>query len=249
MADMTATLVGGPTAILELGGLRFLTDPTFDPPGEQPRGLVKLTGPALGPDEVGEIDAVLLSHDHHPDNLDESGRAFLPRAGRVLTTTAGADRLGGDAVGLEPWEAIELDGVTVTAVPAQHGPAGTDHITGPVIGFYLTGEGVPTVYVSGDNASVDIVHVIVARLGPPEISVLFAGGASIPARFEGAYLTLSSERAVEAAGVLESRKILPVHFDGWAHFSDDGASLRAAFAAAGLDDRLAFVEPGETVTL
>jgi L-ascorbate metabolism protein UlaG (beta-lactamase superfamily) len=129
------------------------------------------------------------------------------------------------------------------------GPGGTDHITGPVIGFFLTGAGVPTVYVSGDNASVDMVRVIVARLGPPELAVLFVGGTSIPARFEGAYLTLSSERAVEAAQVLGSRKIVPVHFDGWAHFSDDGASLRAAFAAGGFDDRLAFAEPGETVTL
>jgi L-ascorbate metabolism protein UlaG (beta-lactamase superfamily) len=249
MADLTATLVGGPTAILELAGLRFLTDPTFDPPGEHPRGLVKLAGPALGPDDVGEIDVVLLSHDHHPDNLDESGRAFLPRAGRVLTTTVGAERLGGNAVGLEPWDPVALDGITVTAVPAQHGPDGTDHITGPVIGFYLTGEGVPTVYVSGDNASVDMVRVIVARLGPPDIAVLFAGGASIPSRFDGAYLTLSSEGAVEVARVLGSPKIVPVHLDGWAHFSDGSDSLRAAFAAAGLEGRLAFAQPGETVSL
>jgi L-ascorbate metabolism protein UlaG (beta-lactamase superfamily) len=27
------TLVGGPTVLLELGGFRLLTDPTFDPPG------------------------------------------------------------------------------------------------------------------------------------------------------------------------------------------------------------------------
>jgi L-ascorbate metabolism protein UlaG (beta-lactamase superfamily) len=249
MPDLTATLIGGPTAILELGGLRLLTDPSFDPPGEQPRGLEKLVGPALTPDEVGTIDAVLLSHDHHPDNLDESGRAFLPRARRVFTTTAAAERLGGNAVGLEPWDSAELDRMIVTAVPAQHGPDGSDHIMGPVIGFVLTGDGLPSVYVSGDNASVDVVRRIVERVGAPDLAVLFAGGASVPERFDGAYLTLSSERAVEAARVLGSRKIFPVHFDGWAHFSHDGASLRAAFAAAGLDDRLAFAEPGETVTL
>jgi L-ascorbate metabolism protein UlaG (beta-lactamase superfamily) len=248
MPGLTATLVGGPTAILELGGLRLLTDPTFDPPGEQPRGLVKLAGPALGPDEVGDIDAVLLSHDHHPDNLDTAGVAFLPRAGQVLTTAAAAERLGGNAVGLEPWESAELDGITVTAVPALHGPEGSDPVMGPVIGFYLTGDQIPTVYVSGDNASVDLVRVIVARLGKPELSVLFAGGASIPARFDGACLTLSSELAVEAARVLGSRAIVPVHFDGWQHFSSDGASLRAAFTDAGLGDVLAFAEPGQTVS-
>lgn len=44
-----ARLVGGPTALIELGGLRLLTDPTFDPPGDHPVGnrvLVKTSGPA-----------------------------------------------------------------------------------------------------------------------------------------------------------------------------------------------------------
>ena len=101
-STLTVRLVGGPTAVLA-AGLRLLTDPTFDPPGEHGGGLTKLTGPAVTADDVGAIDAVLLSHDHHSDNLDPGGRAFLPRAGRTLTTTAGAERLGGNAVGLEPW--------------------------------------------------------------------------------------------------------------------------------------------------
>lgn len=76
-------LVGGPTAMFEYAGLRWLTDPTFSPPGEY-GGLVKTTGPALMFDELEPIDVVLLSHDHHADNLDPDGRACLPRAGRVL---------------------------------------------------------------------------------------------------------------------------------------------------------------------
>jgi L-ascorbate metabolism protein UlaG (beta-lactamase superfamily) len=249
VSDLSVLLVGGPTAVLELGGLRLLTDPTFDPPGEQPRGLVKLRGPALGPDDIGDIDAVLLSHDHHPDNLDAAGRAFLPRAGRVLTTVAGAERLGGNAVGLEPWTAVEVGRLTVTAVPAQHGPDGSDEVMGPVLGFVLTADDLPTVYVSGDNASIDVVRRIVERFGPIELAVLFVGGASIPARFDGAYLTLSNAGAVEAARVLDARAVVPVHFDGWAHFSESGEDLRAAFAAAGLGDRLKLLEPGGSVTV
>ncbi|HEX6620957.1 MAG TPA: MBL fold metallo-hydrolase, partial [Solirubrobacteraceae bacterium] len=89
---LTVRLVGGPTAVIDYAGLRLLTDPTFDPPGEHEGGLTKLTGPAVAADDVGAIDAVLLSHDHHSDNLDPGGRAFLPRARRTLTTTAGAER-------------------------------------------------------------------------------------------------------------------------------------------------------------
>jgi L-ascorbate metabolism protein UlaG (beta-lactamase superfamily) len=249
---LTAILVGGPTTILDFAGLRLVTDPTFDPPGEQPRGLVKLDGPALGPDSISDVDAVLLSHDHHPDNLDTSGRAFLDRADRVLTTTAGAARLGGNAEGLKPWASTQLkrhDGhvLTVTAVPAEHGPEGSDEVMGPVIGFVLTGEGLPSVYVSGDNASVEVVRRIVDRLGTVEIALLFAGRASLAQRFDGAPLTLSSEAAAEAAKVLAARSVLPVHLDGWAHFSEGLDEIRRAFEAHDIADRLAIARPGDTV--
>jgi L-ascorbate metabolism protein UlaG (beta-lactamase superfamily) len=250
--SLTLFLVGGPTAVLEFAGLRILTDPSFDPPGETPNGLRKLTGSAAGPDDVLPIDLVLLSHDHHDDNLDVSGRAFLPRAGRTLTTSAGAERLGGNATGVEPWESIEVERpgggtLAITAVPAQHGPDGTDHITGPVVGFVLRAADVPTLYVSGDNASGDVVRTIADRLGPIELAVLFAGGVSLPYRFDGAYLTLSADRAAEAAEVLGARAIVPVHYEGWAHFTQGADDLRASFAAAGLADRLVVPEPGGTV--
>ena len=77
-AAITVQLVGGPTAVFEIDGLRVLTDPTFDPPGDHPignRNLVKT---------IGHIDAVLLSHDQHPDNLDNEGRKLLP----LLTSSA-----------------------------------------------------------------------------------------------------------------------------------------------------------------
>lgn len=77
----------------------------------------------------------------------------------------------------------------------------------------------------------------------------FVGGASIPTRFDGAYLTLSNELAVEAAKLLGAATIIPVHFDGWAHFSSSGEDLRSAFAAAGLTERLAFAEPGQAVSV
>jgi L-ascorbate metabolism protein UlaG (beta-lactamase superfamily) len=247
---LTVRLVGGPTAVLDFAGLRLLTDPTFDPPGEHEGGLTKLTGPAVAADEVGAIDAVLLSHDHHADNLDPGGRAFLPRAGRTLTTTAGAERLGGNAVGLEPWAAVELAGaVTVTAVPALHGPEGSEPVTGPVIGFVLSAEDAPTVYVSGDNASVDVVRPIAERTGPIELAVLFCGGVSLPHRFDGAYLTLSADAAAQAAEVLGARAVVPVHFEGWAHFTQGADDLRTSFAAAGIADRLVVPEPGASVSL
>ena len=248
------TLVGGPTAVFEHAGLRWMTDPAFSPPGDFDH-LTKLTGPALEPDAVDDIDVVLLSHDHHADNLDPGGREFLPRAGRVLTTAAGAERLGGNAIGLEPWSSVEVEApgggpaVTVTAVPAQHGPDGTDHITGPVIGFVLSAPGTDTVYVSGDNASLDVVRRVAERAGPIDVAVLFAGAVQIAQRFDGAYLTLSSDRAAEAAKILGARLVVPVHFEGWQHFTQGADALRAAFAGNQVTDVLRMPERGETLAL
>jgi L-ascorbate metabolism protein UlaG (beta-lactamase superfamily) len=179
VTTLSARLVGGPTAVLEYGGQRWLTDPTLSPPGDYAGGLVKTTGPAFVPDDP---DVVLLSHDHHADNLDPGGRELLPQAGVVLTTVAGAERLGGNAVGLEPWSSAAVGDVTVTAVPALHGPPGSEPVTGPVIGFVLGGEGLETVYVSGDNASLDVVRAIAERAGPIDVAVLFAGAVSLPWR-------------------------------------------------------------------
>jgi len=55
---------------------------------------VKLAGPAVAASELGPIDAVLLTHDHHDDNLDPAGRALLPSADAVVTTVSGSNRLG-----------------------------------------------------------------------------------------------------------------------------------------------------------
>jgi L-ascorbate metabolism protein UlaG (beta-lactamase superfamily) len=179
------TCIGGPTALLELGGLRLLTDPTFDPGGSEYRTPVsvlrKTEGPGLAPEAIGAIDLVLLSHDHHFDNLDHAGRRMLPTAGQVLTTAAGADRLGGNAVGLTPWQSHDVitpNGriLRVTATPARHGPPNGDR--GPVIGFALALANDPerTVYVSGDTVWYDGVAEVGRRFRP-DVAILFMGAA------------------------------------------------------------------------
>jgi L-ascorbate metabolism protein UlaG (beta-lactamase superfamily) len=239
-------VLGGPTTLIEYGGLRFLTDPTFDAPGEYPLGggrfLAKTAPPGADPSDLGPIGVVLLSHDQHPDNLDASGRALLADVPVVLTTRSAAARLGGASRGLAPWEAVDLprpDGgtVTVTATPAQHGPEGCEPVTGEVIGFVLTAADTPTVHVTGDNASLDVVREIAGRAGPVDTVVLFAGAART-ALFDGALLTVDGARAAEAAMILGARRVVPAHCDSWAHFSEGRDDVAAAFTAAGIADRL-----------
>ncbi|MFI6844366.1 MBL fold metallo-hydrolase [Kitasatospora sp. NPDC050467] len=247
---------GGPTALFAYGGLRFLTDPTFDAPGDYqvPGGRLTKTAPSsAAPAGLGRIDVVLLSHDEHPDNLDNSGRALLADVPLTLTTPGGGQRLGGGARGLSDWESIDLDRpgggtITVTGVPAVHGPGAREEvepITGQVVGFVLTGEGLPTVYVSGDNASLGLVEEIAERFGPVDTAILFAGAPRFPVLFDGALIVLDSAQTADAARILGARRVVPVHYDSWAHFTEGRDELVAAFTDAGLIDRLDFGDKGD----
>ena len=255
MSSLIITLIGGPTALIEIDGFRLLTDPTFDAPGayQLPHvKLEKLSGPALGTEALGNIDAVLLSHDQHADNLDHSGKDFLPKARRVLTTVAGAQRLGGHAEGLAPWATTELTGrdghsLTITATPARHGPAGIEPLSGDVIGFVVTSgkQGSRPVYISGDTVWYDGVAEVARRFSP-RLVILFAGSAEPRGSF---HMTMDSNDAIETAHAFPNAAIVAIHNHGWAHFKESAADLARSFAALGLAERLTSLEPGRAVRL
>jgi L-ascorbate metabolism protein UlaG (beta-lactamase superfamily) len=249
--ELRMTYVGGPTALLEWGGLRLLTDPTFDPAGSVYRTtayeLRKTMGPAVAADALGRLDAVLLSHDHHFDNLDDSGRALLVRVPRVLTTAAGAERLGGTAEGLLPWQEREIPApggkvLRLTATPARHGPAHGDR--GPVVGFALAFEDDPgnVLYLSGDTVWYEGVREVSERF-PVRTAVLFMGAARVRAVGES-HLTFTGAEGVEAARAFPEAAIVPVHFEGWEHFSESRPEIDRAFRDAGLADRLHWLPAG-----
>lgn len=248
---MRMTYIGGPTALLELDGMRLLTDPTFDPAGAEYRApayvLRKTQGPAVPLSSLGHLDGVLLSHDHHFDNLDASGRQLLSGVSRVLTTEAGATRLGPPATGLVAWQTVEIPAgnarvLRVTATPARHGPPQADR--GPVVGFVLASADEPTrgVYLSGDTVWYDAL-LEVGRRFAIRVAVLFMGAARVPA--VGPWpLTFTASEGVTFARAFPEATIVPVHFEGWEHFSESRDQIQEAFAEAGLERRLTWLPPG-----
>jgi len=249
-------LVGGPTVLMRIGGLTIITDPTFDPPGDHPVGhrtLVKSEGPALAAEDLPSLDVVLRSHEQHPDNLDDAGRNIAARAGQVITTPESAAKLtGAAATGLMPWTGIDLqrpDGgrLRITAVPADHGPRHVEHLSGHVIGFVLSAPDLPTTYVSGDNASLDVVAEVAQHSGPIDVAVLFGGRARSP--LMDAYLTLSAAQMVRATEILGARVVVPAHIDGWKHLTEGIDEVRAAFAGSAVESRLRMLRPGERLTI
>jgi L-ascorbate metabolism protein UlaG (beta-lactamase superfamily) len=250
------TCIGGPTALLELGGLRLLTDPTFDPSCSDYSTplytLHKVTGPAIPLDAIGAVGAVLLSHDHHFDNLDGAGRALLERVPHVFTTQDGAARLGHGAAGLGPGDERVLRApsgrqLLISATPARHGPPGGDR--GPVIGFTLRWADTAdcVLYISGDTVWYQGVEQVLQR-EPIRIAILFAGAARVAA-VGPAHLTFTAGELVQVAQACPRSLILPLHIEGWAHYSESREDIEAAFAGAGLSTQLRLLDPGQTLAL
>lgn len=242
-------VVGGPTVVIDIAGLRLVSDPTFDAPGEH-ANLSKTTSPSVDIAALGPVDAILLSHADHADNLDDTGRAFAESAPVILTSPFSAGQLRGNPVGLEPWATHELgNGVLITAVPAQHGPTDGERtpegfITTDVTGFIVTHPDGTVVYVSGDNASLRVVTDIHDRFPRIDYAVLHAGAASVPARHDGRPLSLSADRAAAAAEVLGAQRVIVAHDEGWAHFTQGPHDVVAAFQRAGILDLLDRAELG-----
>ena len=71
-------------------------------------------------------------------------------------------------------------------------------------------------------------------MGPVDIALLFGAAAARTPLLGDAYLTIRSDQAAgEAATILGAHAVVPLHTEGWAHFTQGADELRAAFAAAG----------------
>jgi L-ascorbate metabolism protein UlaG (beta-lactamase superfamily) len=261
MEGVRITHVGGPTVLIEVGGWRLLTDPTFDPPGRKYNfgwgtSSRKLAGPAIAAADLEPIDAVLLSHDHHDDNLDDAGRALLPRTGAVVTTVPGAERLGGNARGLPAWESTQLEApgktpIEVTATPCRHGPPLSRPIVGEVVGFALRWDGQEhgVLWISGDTVLYDGVRDVADRL-EVDTALIHLGGVRFPVSGPLRY-TMTAAEAVELCGLVEPRTVVPIHYEGWKHFRQGREAIEAEFAGApaAFRDSVRWLPLGDAVEL
>jgi len=248
--EIVIKYIGGATAYLEVAGLRLLTDPTFDPKDTiYDTGLYvlhKLNNPAITAEQIGKIDFVLLSHDHHFDNLDREGRKLLSSVEKVYTTPVGAERLGPNAIGLRNWQAIEIptkDGrvLTITGTPCRHGPDNGDR--GPVTGFVLNfkDETQGAVYITGDTVWYEGVEEVAKRFDVK--MVLTFMGAAIVKNVGAAHLTMTVEEGLKLARLFDNATIVPMHFEGWEHFSESKTEIERKFKDADLTNRLRWAEP------
>ena len=252
--NIRLTHIGTATMLLEIGSLRLLTDPVFDPAGGRyffgyGTHSVKLSEPAIRAENLGRLDAILLSHDHHEDNLDRAGRALLPLAGKVITTSAGAKRLKGNAIGLKAWQSTILEAqdikITVTAAPAHHGTLGSHLIVGETTGFIFQWEGQRhgALYISGDTVWFNGLREIGQRFRVGT-AILHIGAARFPilgpVRF-----TLNAQEAVQIFHAFQPQRVIPIHYEGWEHFKETGTAAKQVFEASDIKEKILWLPLGK----
>jgi L-ascorbate metabolism protein UlaG (beta-lactamase superfamily) len=237
------TYVGHATVVIDLDGVRLLTDPVLRPRVAHLWRAVPVPGEA-----ARAIDAVLISHAHW-DHLDLPSLARLGRAlpivcprglGKLLRR-----RRFGDVTELEAGEQARIGPVTVTAVFAEHesgrGPFGA---RSPALGYVAGGS--QTIYFAGDTG----LFQSMTELAPLDAALLPVAGW-------GAKLGpghLDARTAAEALLLLRPRIAVPIHWGTLAPFGrhrpgNPAADFARHAAELAPEVRVRVLQPGETVGL
>ena len=101
-------------------------------------------------------------------------------------------------------------------------------------------DGTAPIYITGDTVWYDGV-ADVARRFRAGIVLLFAGSARTRGPFN---LTMDTNDAIETAHAFPDATIVPVHYEGWAHFTQSGEDLVQSFKALGIGAKLQLLERG-----
>jgi L-ascorbate metabolism protein UlaG (beta-lactamase superfamily) len=197
---------------------------------------------------------VLLSHDHHQDNLDRAGRELLAQMGTIVTTQAGARRLGGGA-GTRSMEHHGARGRWPPTDPDHGDPVpprapGSGPVVGRVIGFSLKWDGQAhgTLWISGDTVLFDGVRDVGRRM-QVSIAILNLGGVTFPWLSGPLRYTLNADEAIELCREVNPRAIVPLHFEGWKHFREPRDAAIDKFAASPFRDRVYWLARGGTIEM
>ncbi len=260
-APGSLTFVGTATTVLRLGGFTLLTDPNFLHRGQRAYlgyGLTskRLTEPALQPDQLPVLDAVLLSH-LHGDHFDRIARRALPKDVPVVTTSQAArklDRWGFRAcTALETWQEHMFEQgderLRVTAVPAVHGPGLVDRLLPQVMGSVVELEhaGMVTLrlYITGDTLYRKQLAEVQRRFPHIDAMVVHLGGT----RIMGILLTMDGRQGADLVRLIEPRMTVPIHIDDYTVFRSPLSDFRATVAHRDVRSEIRPVARGERIAL
>jgi L-ascorbate metabolism protein UlaG (beta-lactamase superfamily) len=251
--------------LININGFRIITDPSLDSKsGFFPRLTSKpfifskkTIEPANSKILQNNIDLALVSHDQHGDNLDDKGKELLKHVSCTLSTRGAEKRLKNlKIIGLKPWETypIEhdlLEGLKITAVPAQHTNIKRLHYAvGHVIGFVIEWKGQENgaLYISGDTVLFEGIDEIAKRF-KIHTAILHLGAGAFPYLNSKLRLTMNAAEAIEVTNILKCKQVIPIHYEGWWHFMEPIEKMKSELNKAMMKDQLIWLERGVNKTI
>lgn len=258
---MHITYIGHATLLLEIAGVRLLTDPNFEP--KLGRFLPRVSAPGIALDALPPLDALLLTH-AHADHLSFKSLDQLPRDIPLYAPPALARWLAHkgyrQAVPLEAKGSVTLaDGqVRIHAERATH--QGSRYVLDRwrrAANMYLVESDQESLFFAGDTALTSSTHRLVEQ-------VLWSAGrqldlALLPIGYAPAWKPgfrrghLTGQDAVTLFEILHARAMMPYHWGTFRHVTatayDAIDRLRTHLAQHEARDRVHVIEPGESLVL
>jgi L-ascorbate metabolism protein UlaG (beta-lactamase superfamily) len=245
------TFLGHSTVLVDLDGVRVLTDPVFGPIGS---GVIRRHVSDVEPDSLVDIAAVFISHGHW-DHLDFASLRTIPGRpafivpvglGRIVARVARAE-----VHELRAGDKLRIGALAVEAVHAEHGRRRSLFTTSEeALGFLITGS--TSVYFAGDT---DLFDDMARLAGRVDLALLPVGGWG-PRLGPG---HMDPRRAAEATVRIRPSIAVPIHWGtlyplglrrpARRRFEGPGGAFRDAVAACNPAVQVRVLQPGQSMSL
>jgi L-ascorbate metabolism protein UlaG (beta-lactamase superfamily) len=201
--SLSATRIGHACQLIDIGGIRVLTDPWFTQTATYHQG--EPVAATVG--SLGRVDAVVVSHEHYDhcdlDALVTGGFDLdTPLIGPGTVAVIARDKGFRDVRVVEAWEATTVGDLTVTATPGKHG---VHEVT------FVIQAGGRTVFFGGDSLRVPELDTIPDRFGHVDLAILPTNGLCVrPLNLR--QVVMDAEEAAELTAALKPTLAVPQHY-------------------------------------
>jgi L-ascorbate metabolism protein UlaG (beta-lactamase superfamily) len=254
-SGLRVTWLGHSTTIIEIDGVRLLTDPIWSDRASPSTwvGPRRFHPPPLALADLPPVDAVLISHEHY-DHLDMNTVRTLAPRGVVFHVPLGVGAHltawgvpAAQIVEHDWWEATPLPhGVRLTSTPARHfNGRGVPWRTGALWTSWSIVGPRHRVFFSGDTGLTESLREVARREGPFDLAMIEIG------QYHTSWgsIHLGPEGALQAHAWLGARTLLPIHWStfelAYHAWSEPAEALVQAAAKTGV--ALLTPRPGEPV--